>query len=251
MLLYSLKFAWWNVSLSPAAKSAKPRDSQANYQTVCEQLNHLIVEQGCHFIGLCEVSAADSDAIERYFEIHFEDLDFEIINLAFKVGRTRFDTAVIFNRTRLSVEYLSQISRSMTGQTIKAGQLLSVTDLRYDKSFKLVLCHWPSQLMGDSSDKRTNAGDLVRMTVREFMENDEDVIVMGDFNDNPYDDSVFKNLQAIKCHESVRCYPKEFLYNPFWRSITAQTKYNYLQAEQTIFRSGTLRYKQTGTHTIR
>ncbi|OBU28964.1 endonuclease/exonuclease/phosphatase family protein [Photobacterium kishitanii] len=206
MLLYNLRFAWWNVALSPSVKNTKRHLPSDAHSTICHHVNKLLLDKSCDFLALCEVSNADY----MYFNEHL-DLDiFSILDLTCKVGRTRFDILVIYKKSKIRVTHKHSISKSLTGQTVKAAQLVEVENLNDSKIIYIYLCHWASRLNGDSESRRIAAANLVYTYASNNMELGIDVIVMGDFNDNPYDNSVHKVLKANRCHDAVKKYPTEF-----------------------------------------
>ena len=235
--LYNLRMAWWNVSLSPTASKSKP--TLESYETVCEHLKYLLTDLSCDLVAVCEVSTEDI----AYISSNLNLTNIDIIDLTDNAGRSRFDIAVIYNNKKIRAERSHQIYKSLTGNTIKAAQLVEVLNLDDGKAIKLFLCHWPSRLNGDGQIRRNDAARMVYQEARELMEEGSDVIIMGDFNDNPYDESILTSLNATRCHDAVRNYPKEYFYNPFWRSVVSDNMYTHVIEEQT-FRSGTHRYKQ-------
>lgn len=243
MFLYNIKMAWWNTALSPAAKNASSKANKETYTITCEHIKTLIIDLSCDLIAICEVSTEDVAYINSYLDSNLTNI--KVLDLTYTVGRTRFDIAVIYNSAKihLKYQYQYQLSKILTGNTIKAAQLVEVINLDDKKRIQLFLCHWPSRLNGDGEKRRKAAADIVYLSASELMSKNEDVILMGDFNDNPYDESVLHNLKASRCHDTVRKYPNEFFYNPFWRSVVSDKKYNYLIKDE-IFRSGSHRYKQ-------
>ncbi|TON25910.1 hypothetical protein CGH62_21655, partial [Vibrio parahaemolyticus] len=122
MLLYNLRFGWWNVALSPAAAQAKSKANDTNYATLCAHIETLMKEQSCDFLALCEVSSKDV----RYLAESLELEGITILDLTEKVGRTRFDMAVIYNNQKIKVRHSHNLSKIMTGNTVKAAQLVEV-----------------------------------------------------------------------------------------------------------------------------
>ncbi|EKO3914746.1 endonuclease/exonuclease/phosphatase, partial [Vibrio metschnikovii] len=135
------------------------------------------------------------------------------------------------------------LSKPLTGNTVKAAQFVEVENIDDSKLIYLYLCHWASRLNGDGRDKRIAAAKMVYDSAIEYMCNEKDVIVMGDFNDNPYDESLYGCLRANRCHDAVKKYPNEFFYNPFWRNVVSEFKYSYA-GTQDAYRSGSHKYKQ-------
>lgn len=239
MFVYSLKLAWWNVALSPAAPQAKTKANAETYLSLSNHIISLFTDYSCDFLALCEVSSTDVE----YFRTNLPLTGIEFLDLSNDVGRTRFDVAVIYNKNKIDVRTKYQLSKIKTGNTIKAAQLIEVENLEDSTVISIFLCHWSSRRCGDGDLRRKSAADIVYSSAIELMNNDEDVIIMGDFNDNPYDDSLLHNLNATRCHDAVMKYPKEYFYNPFWRSVVSERKYNHSSGTGP-FRSGTHRYKQ-------
>lgn len=241
MPLYNLKMAWWNTALTPAAKSSKSKANTETYTIICEHIKKLIIDLSCDLIAICEVCTEDIAYINSYLDSNLTNI--KVLDLTYSIGRTRFDTAVIYNSAKINLKYKRNLSKILTGNTIKAAQLIEVINLDDKKRIQLFLCHWPSRLNGDGEKRRKAAADVVYLSALELMSENEDVILMGDFNDNPYDESILNNLNATRCHDAVRKYPSEYFYNPFWRTVVSDKKYNHL-SDKNIFRSGSYKYKQ-------
>ncbi len=233
--------AWWNTALSPAVGNLTNGDNKEHYATTCEHIKNIITRLSCDLIAICEVSTDDVAYITSYLGKHLTNL--KVLDLTCNVGRTRFDIAVIYNEEKLHLNHKHYLSKPLTGSTIKAAQIVEIINLNDNRKIQLFLCHWASRLRGDGEKRRQSAATMVYSLAHNFMQDNEDVIVMGDFNDNPYDESVLNNLNATRCHDAVRKYPKEYFYNPFWRTVVSDKKYNYL-SDKDIFRSGTHKYKQ-------
>ncbi|GGI70229.1 hypothetical protein GCM10007978_05210 [Shewanella hanedai] len=239
MLLYNLRFGWWNVALSPSALKAKSKANATTYLTILAHIETLMCESSCDFLALCEVSAEDV----RYLSDNLNLEDVTLLDLTHTVGRTRFDIAVIYKHSKVKVRHNRTLSKFLTGNTVKAAQLVEVENIDDSKVIYIYLCHWASRLNGDGEAKRITAADIVYNDAIEIMDAGNDVIVMGDFNDNPYDASLNNHLKANRCHDAVKKYPKEYFYNPFWRSIVSEYKYSHAGTAKT-YRSGSHKYKQ-------
>ncbi|MCD9501753.1 endonuclease/exonuclease/phosphatase [Photobacterium phosphoreum] len=239
MLLYNLRFGWWNVALSPSAPQAKTKASDITYSVICEHIKTLLQENTCDFLALCEVSNSDVEYLTN--NLGLENISF--LDLTQKIGRTRFDITVLFNSSKIRVRHNRTLSKVMTGNIVKAAQLVEVENLDDQKIIYVYLCHWASRLNGDGESKRIAAANIVYDSALEFMTAGEDVIIMGDFNDNPYDKSLNDCLRANRCHDAVIKYPNEFFYNPFWRTVVSEHKYSHTTTDIT-YRSGSHKFKQ-------
>ncbi|WP_368178350.1 hypothetical protein [Aeromonas sp. R7-1] len=237
MLIYKLRFGWWNAALSPSAPQAGSNASDETYPLVCKHIKSLLTEKSCDFLALSEVSSKDINHFINAIDIE----NITILDMAEKVGKTRFDIAVIYNNKKLKVKHISNLSKSITGNIVKAAQIVEVINIDDSKIFYIYLCHWASRLNG-GEEKRNASASMVYQSAMDYIQNDKDVIILGDFNDNPYDRSLNVNLQASRCHDAVRKYPNEFFYNPFWRTIVSEKKYSHLEPMQ-AYPSGSHKYK--------
>jgi hypothetical protein len=199
----------------------------------------LFTDYSCDVVAVCEVSTRDINTISSNLGL----TNISVLDLTDAVGKTRFDIAVFFNYEKLHLRTSKTLYKTQSNNVIKAAQVVEATSLFDGKKLHIYLCHWASRLNSEGSLKRIASAKMVYDSAFDIMDNNGDVIVMGDFNDNPYDESVLSHLNATRCHDSVRAFPKERFYNPFWRSIVSKDKYDHL-AIDTVFRSGTMKYKQ-------
>jgi len=238
MRLHNLKFGWWNVSLSPP-KVKKTKGSPENYQSISRILEDILIKHDLSLIGVCEVSSDDMDQIQ----IHLQGTPYKVLSLDHKVGKTRFDAAVIYDPQRVNVSHELDLKRSERDQVIKLGQTLQVVDLKEGDKFKLILCHWASRIHPSGESKRKLAAQGLYDALRDMMLDDEHIIIMGDFNASPYDSVMLEELNATRCHEAVRRHPTALFYNPFWRALPSKEVYNYTMRDSQYFPSGSHRYK--------
>jgi hypothetical protein len=79
-----------------------------------------------------------------------------------------------------------------------------------------IINHWPSRRGGEkvSRPKRNAAGDRTRYIVDSLLNLDKDakIIVMGDFNDDPINESLMEHLNAKKDKNKLK---KSDLFNPY------------------------------------
>ncbi|MGV2702288.1 UNVERIFIED_CONTAM: hypothetical protein MT382_00470 [Aeromonas salmonicida] len=199
----------------------------------------MLLEQSCDFLGICEVSSNDV----KHLAEQIDSESFSIIDLTQAAGQTRFDMAVIYNKSKIKAELYRSIFNFKMGNVVKAAQAVDIVTLNNDKYIRVYLCHWSSRLDSSGALKRCAAADQVYSSAVKLMEEGKDVIIMGDFNDNPYDESLNVRLQASRCHDAVKKYPREYFYNPFWRTVVSDLKYSHANIN-TEHRSGSYKYKQ-------
>lgn len=237
MLLYSLSFFWWNVGLSPAAKGAVPKATDEIYGQLVKQIRLLAQRYNFDFLALCEVSEKDITHLETELKLS----QYSILDLTYSEGKTRFDICVIYKNTKISVAFQNNIVRKIQNNTIKAGQSLRVTNVDDNSSIIVYVCHWPSRMISENENKRIISAQAISYFACENIANGDDVIIMGDFNDNPFDKSIYDELKAIRCTERVKQFPLELFYNPFWRYLTSDERYSHLTTSGK-YNSGTYKY---------
>lgn len=240
MLLYNLRLGWWNTALSPSAPQAESNASKESYDTVVGHIQFLMLNESCDFLAICEVSSVDVITLREQLSIY----DIEILDLTNTVGRTRFDIAVVYKSQKIKVRHIKTLSKVITDNTIKAAQEVEITNIDDQELIYVYLCHWASRLNGDGERRRTSAADIVKNSCHEYLNNDKHVIIMGDFNDNPYDIALIKYLNASYCLDTVRKYPNEYFYNPFWRTLVSESKHSHASINTTTYRAGTHKHKQ-------
>jgi len=221
--------------LSSAAKK-----SDSNLLCCLEALSHieeLFNAFNSNLIAVSEVCSDDLKVFKQYLPTHYQVLD--ITN---KAGKTRFDCGVIYNENALSVEEVRDLDFPDLKNTVKAGQVLKVTDKISSDEFTLILCHWSSQIMTSGACKRKAAATHLKFYLQDLLNNGEKVIVMGDFNDEPHSNSLTEDLYTTRCIDAVRKHPTQLLYNPFWRHMLPKELYNHTKADNE-YESGSHNYQ--------
>ncbi|MGR5388517.1 endonuclease/exonuclease/phosphatase family protein [Vibrio crassostreae] len=232
-----LRLGWWNVNLSSTAKAATTNGTADVYIQIAAHILRLFSENSYHFLALGEVSKEDMIGLQNALSV----TTLNTMDLTDEVGATRFDIGIIYNDSAVNVIHERSISRKITGNTIKGAQLVRIIEIDTKKEIYTYLCHWPSRLM-DTRDKRSEAAKMVNYDASNQVSEGHDVIIMGDFNDNPYDSTMTDGLKATRCHDAVKKYPDELFYNPFWREVVSPVKYNNTTSTSE-FKSGTYKYK--------
>ncbi|PSU24780.1 hypothetical protein CTM97_20700 [Photobacterium phosphoreum] len=192
MQLQHLKLSWWNTALSSAAKKAN-----SNLIQCIEALSYieeLLNDFNCDLVALSEVCSDDLTVFDKLLPDNYKVLD--ITN---KAGKTRFDCAVIYNENAVDIVEVKDLNLTDLNNTVKAGQVLKVTEKVSNDEFTLVLCHWSSQIMTSGINKRENAAKYLKFYLEDVLHIDGKVIVMGDFNDEPHSRSMLENLYASRC----------------------------------------------------
>ncbi|PIE49403.1 MAG: endonuclease [Flavobacteriales bacterium] len=139
---------------------------------------------------LKDLTSTDKLIGEKYGIIHYDSPDERGIEVAFLYRKSVFEVID---------------SKPYTLEVYNKGNIRDLTrDILYVKGFLqgeliyFLINHWPSRRMDDikTEHKRIVAAQLNHQIITEIKKETPDakIIIMGDFNDNPTNDSIFKHL---------------------------------------------------------
>lgn len=213
----SLSFVWWNTSLAP------PGDRQVT-QEQQDIVGHVVLpsfaERGVDFIALGEVSSNEKEFLSKFAL----SLGYDLLDGFTSVGRSKFDMLFLYNSNRLIVEGPTSITAQKGGRTFRIAQRIDITVSNAQSVIHLFVSHWPSRLLmqKDHPDRHllgVRLGDSVQEIFRLY-NNIPNVILLGDYNDEPFDNSLTEGLLSTRDRKLAKR-RKHLLYNPFWRYLGA------------------------------
>lgn len=197
-----------------------------NMAQVISQLSRDKVPEGPAVIGLSEIENRNvlEDLIKQpsivsnnYQIIHYEGPDKRGIDCAFL-----YNPALFKLTSSKLVPYVHPTDTGFytRGFLIAAGQLAG-------EKITLIVNHWPSRYSVESF--RVVAGTQVKALKDSLLKEDPSakIIIMGDMNDDPMDESMSQALGAKREQAEVE---KGGLYNPWWNTLVPDSV-------------GTLKYK--------
>lgn len=212
-----ITFAWWNTSLSPHSK--KNKSSQKHKDFVLYTILRLIDAKNADVLCLCETSQEDILYIMN--KIQELSSEFSFLDGTFSEGRKKFDICVIYRHDKLTFIDSDIISSSPLKGKLYAGLEVNFFINATAEPLTLYLVHWPSRMYDyEGSPQKINLGALLRTAVNNCMDirNVKNVVIIGDFNEEPFDKSLTDGLFASRDIAQVKKEPK-LLYNPFWRHM--------------------------------
>ncbi|MET4676208.1 MULTISPECIES: endonuclease/exonuclease/phosphatase family protein [unclassified Luteibacter] len=210
----AIRFLWWNTSLSPPG--AKSRTTPEDIAFVVEQLSEARELFGWDVLGLCEVNSEDVAAIL----VGLDDSMLSSVQMGQRSSKAVNDTALLFDRGKL--EFIDEKSLyDMHGtRTLKAGHVASFAALPSGEIVHVVVAHWPGRMYhGEAAPMRTNLGLSLHRSMQRYRDEGQlNLVVMGDFNDDPSSPSLAQYFCATR-DRTLAVDKDHFFYNPFWRRM--------------------------------
>ena len=232
---YIYPIVWWNTSLSPPVSSKRGTASNEKKKSVSTVLKQFM-DIGYEFICLGEVSQSDLS----FFEAHIspQSLGYYCAKGVEKSGRVYFDTCIYYKKSNFLIRYgatdVKNFEMHSANRTFKYGQKyyfqLSVGDF-----IVIYLSHWPSKI-NDVTLQLSSIAERLRVDVESELESGKKILMMGDYNVEPYHDAVVHHLQSSREKNLVLNRASNVLYNPCWKFLASS------QNEKVSINDGTYYY---------
>lgn len=171
---------------------------------------------GAAVLGVCEVEnravledlVKQPDIKNRQYEIvHYDSPD-----------RRGIDVALLYNPALFVVTNSKAYKHITDDENFRTRDQLMVSGFLLDRKVHFIVTHWPSRVGGEerSRPRRLEAARVTRMIVDSLLRDDPraKIVVMGDKNDDPKDESTAVVIGAKRNREDVK--PGE-LFNVFWQ----------------------------------
>nr|WP_156134758.1 endonuclease/exonuclease/phosphatase family protein [Methylobacterium sp. ZNC0032] len=210
-----IKLAWWNTRLTPPkGKSLEGKDRELAVEIIVELLN-----QGTDLLCLGEVATSDIEQIADSIEDSYR-----IVDLSRSSTKSKFNIALIFRNERISASEHEFIISSYAESNYKIAVRYTCT-IDSCLPVDIFIVHWASRLYrGEDTAEREHFGYSLRSEINARIKYSKNIIVIGDFNDEPYNRSMTKTLRASRDHSVARD-SSDLLYNPFWKKMTSKDGY--------------------------
>ena len=183
-----------------------------------------------------------------YKTIHKDSPDFRGIDVAFLYNEDAFYP--------LQYQYFPLINPD--GTELQTREILYISGVAGNAdTIHLFVNHWPSRYSGllESKDLRKLAAETLRKQVEVIQKiyKNPKIIVVGDFNDQPNDDSVLIHLGAAKAPDSADSLTNHKLYNLSYDWLNDKTGTLKFQSQWSVFDqiivSGELLRRENGFYT--
>lgn len=200
----------------------KEMQSPANMADAVDVIADLFKNKAISFLALCEVNEDSFEFIENGLSKLGLSLSAQFMPDKTSTG-SEFDIGYFYDSSQVSVQHgLAHIGRLGTSSVKIAQQLLMVVKEEEPSVINVFVSHWSSQLLKIADDFREECSKGLRSFVEGFVLENQQVILMGDYNDEPYSHSLFKNMRATSDRALVLSNPGFWLYNPYWKSLSAR-----------------------------
>jgi hypothetical protein len=233
-----LRFCWWNTGLSPPVPKASY--SREEFEFCVDQVRILRGTYEFALLGLCEVSEADVTKIL----LALGDSSLSAVCSPSADGKLIFDTAIVYDRNQIVPGENRNFVELFGRARFKLGELRTFTTIANGTDLHVVVSHWPSQRsLSEFEPGRANLGMLLRQSLMKWRTGTSPYIVlMGDYNDDPFSPSLSGHLLATRDRELAKRNP-EFFYNPFWRCLGESLPFPQIGLDESIcgshfYRSG-------------
>lgn len=185
----------------------------ANMAKVLSSLSRDKVEQGPAFIGVAEVEnnrvltdLLKQPSLSQYEFIHYEGPD-----------RRGIDCALLYDPNQFEVKASKLVlSEPYQGDTVHLTRGFLIVDGRLaGERVCVIVNHWPSR--GAESPVRVHAARQVRALADSLQRTDRKLklVVMGDMNDDPMDES----MRTLGGHKYKKEVSRGDFYNPWWETL--------------------------------
>lgn len=216
-----LSFVWWNTGLSPSRKPgrAQPEEKSLAVGIVA----YFALELKADVICLGEIANGDI----QEFQANWEALGYLLINGTQTLERSAFDTCMLVRADVFKVLDFANISAGKGRAIYKICQRLDLQVIKDGVIIHLFVSHWPSRLhLAKNDANRHWLGIKLRTEIESIWSHSpkNHILVVGDFNDEPFDESLAEHLMASRDRALVARRP-HLLYNPFWRHLGSPEPY--------------------------
>lgn len=230
---FELSIVWWNTSLSPPVSSKRDKSSDEKRGSIASVIQEFM-KNDYEFICLGEVGPEDIDFFEK--TIFPQSLGYFCAKGIDGVGRTFFDTCIYYKKYHYLIRNgnsdVQNFTMSSATRTFKYGQKYRFSIFNKEK-FTIYLSHWPSRL-NDVSLQVISIAERLRVNIEDELKETKNIILVGDYNVEPYDPAIVHQLQSSREKAIVSKKPNVF-YNPCWKFLVPSLRLKSLYTHGTYY----------------
>jgi hypothetical protein len=231
----NLSIIWWNTSLSPPVSSLRGVSSDQKKSSIASLIKYFM-ELEYEFICLGEVSYTDLQYFDK--EIVPQQLGYYCAKGVDQVGRLYFDTCIYYRKLHKLIRHdssdVSNFFMRSGSRSFKYGQKYKF-DLSTKEKMIFYLSHWPSQI-NNVDLQIASVAERLRTDIENELPLIEHIVLIGDYNVEPYDKAIVHHLQSSREKQVVLKKPN-VLYNPCWKFLTVSQTSDPRYGEGTYYYS--------------
>lgn len=188
----------------------------ANLAKVISQIGDEYSKNGPVFIGVSEVE--NRNVVEDLIHTPpLKSMGYDLVHYDSPDARG-IDVALLYQPKIFKVKSSSVHPLRMADTNFRTRDILQVDGLLDGELVHVLVNHWPSRSGGEAESvfKRDAAADLCLSVVQNIYKEEPGarIIIMGDLNDDPVDESLIKHLKIKTKPENVK--PGD-LFDPMWQ----------------------------------
>lgn len=211
-----LGFGWWNTSLSPTKN--KNRSSPEQKEVAGNVVKRLLNNHSIDFLGLGEVSIQDIN----HLRTHINDNRYIFTKNIGENDDGGFDLGIVYNCEKLRLDKLKSIISSRGERKLKIALRVDFQVALVEAPLYIFVSHWPSRMFNHEGQAiRDDFAMKLKCEIEEIQNvysGKASIVLMGDYNDEPFDKPLAGHLCASRDRRLVRR-SRYYLYNPFWRLL--------------------------------
>lgn len=207
----------WNAKIS----AARSEFSARNWR-MCKRFILNMIKEDIDLIGIIEINDESVIFIKTIFKRL--NIPYDVANGTQSRGNTRFDTCLIYKKSRLVLiktphhHDCENTDTYVLGKQAKGGQKYDFLNIENQQILSLVLVHWPSMLTPEIHKIRPQVAQNLRFHLDQWIKINPNIIIAGDFNTEPYCPSITDHLFSVR-EPLAPLRSKnglEYFYNPSW-----------------------------------
>ncbi|HEY4178755.1 MAG TPA: hypothetical protein VGM90_18035 [Kofleriaceae bacterium] len=208
----TLRIAWWNTRLATKPGNgarAERTDLDAETWEIALQVVHDLASEGVEIILLGEV--VPSTVARLRTATTYERVVDDAIDVDTGIG-------ALFDATKCSVRFDANVVGELRSRDTTRALRFSI-DTADAPQIALIAVHWPSRSTTEGEVHRAPLASGLQTHINNLVDQGPGfVIIGGDFNEDPFDDSLTLNLFGTR-DRRLAAKQRRALYNPFWRLL--------------------------------
>ena len=209
----ALRLAWWNTGLArkPGGRNRKRAlREDARIDVACDVVCDLVTS-GIDVLAVGEVL---NPVLEAFCSVTGYELAADPA-LDPEVG-----IGLLFNPKKVAAAFVRNASTALRNRDVTRALEFEVEMSSALPGITMLVAHWPSRKQFSATKLRTSLGAALQALVSNRIDrsDNEFVMVCGDFNDDPFDDSLTAGLYGTR-DRRLALDQLRALYNPFWRLL--------------------------------